>query len=240
MSGLIALAGSGEYLPVMDETDRYLLAHCGADGRTPKVVCLPTAAGTEGDVSVDRWSSMGLAHFEKLGASPRVARITNRAEADSVQWAGILAEADLIYFSGGNPIYLHETMQGTKAWDAIQSAMARGAVYAGCSAGAMVMGENLPDLRKLGFTRRKAFGFMPKSMILPHFDRMMAWRGIMTPVIQGWLGKDEYALGIDEDTVLVGKPGETWQVMGRQKVYVITKNHVQSYAAGESVSLPSM
>ena len=44
MNGLIALLGSGEYLPVMDDVDRYLLANCGADGRKPHVVCLPTAA----------------------------------------------------------------------------------------------------------------------------------------------------------------------------------------------------
>ena len=31
MNGLIALLGSGEYLPVMDDVDRYLLANCGAD-----------------------------------------------------------------------------------------------------------------------------------------------------------------------------------------------------------------
>jgi cyanophycinase len=239
MNGLIALAGSGEYLPVMDEIDRYLLAHCGADGRVPNVVCLATAAGQEGDVSIDRWSAMGLAHFEGLAASPKVARITNRAEADAAQWVEILARADLVYFSGGNPQYLYETLQGTKAWETIRSAMARGAVYAGCSAGAMIIGQIMPDLRKLGFGHRTAFGILPKCMVLPHFDQMMAWRGIMTPMIQGWLGKDEYALGLDEDTSLVGRPGDEWQVMGRQKVYIITKNSVQSYIAGESVSLPT-
>lgn len=44
MNGLIALLGSGEYLPVMDDVDRYLLENCGANGRKPRVVCLPTAA----------------------------------------------------------------------------------------------------------------------------------------------------------------------------------------------------
>ena len=53
MKGQIALLGSGEYLSVMDDVDRYLLANCGAeDGRKPRVVCLPTAAGREGDAHV--------------------------------------------------------------------------------------------------------------------------------------------------------------------------------------------
>ena len=68
MNGLIALLGSGEYLPVMNETDSYLLKQTVADGRTPRVVCFPTAAGMEGDESVGRWKSMGEEHFRALGA----------------------------------------------------------------------------------------------------------------------------------------------------------------------------
>ena len=67
MKGLIALVGSGEYLPVMEDIDRHLLANCGANGRKPKVVCLPTAAGEEGEASVSRWMRMGEEHFDSLG-----------------------------------------------------------------------------------------------------------------------------------------------------------------------------
>jgi cyanophycinase len=67
MNGLIALLGSGEYLPVMDNVDRYLLANCGSKNEKPRVVCLPTAAGQEGDASINRWSKMGLDHFQRLG-----------------------------------------------------------------------------------------------------------------------------------------------------------------------------
>ena len=41
MNGLIALVGSGEYLPVMNDIDRTLLASVSANGRIPRVVCLP-------------------------------------------------------------------------------------------------------------------------------------------------------------------------------------------------------
>lgn len=68
MNGLIALLGSGEYLPVMDEVDKYLLANCGANGRKPHVVCLPTASGQEGQDSWGRWNRMGEEHFKRLGA----------------------------------------------------------------------------------------------------------------------------------------------------------------------------
>src|SRR5512141_2056909 len=113
MKGLIALLGSGEYLPVMNDVDRHLLASVAADGRAPQVVCLPTAAGEEGDESVGRWLRMGREHFEALGAQVYPLPIIDRATADDPQFDPIIEQADLIYFSGGNPLYLYETMLGS-------------------------------------------------------------------------------------------------------------------------------
>ena len=114
MKGLIALVGAGEYLPVMDEVDRHLLASVNTDGRAPQVVCLPTAAGQEGDESVGRWLKMGEEHFKALGAQVHPLPIIDRASADDPQFEPILESADLIYFSGGNPLYLYETMNGSR------------------------------------------------------------------------------------------------------------------------------
>jgi cyanophycinase-like exopeptidase len=237
MNGLIALVGSGEYLPVMDTVDRHLLENCGADGVKPRVVCMPTAAGEEGDASVDRWLKMGVEHFTRLGAHVQAARITNRAEADDPRYVEMLDQAHLIYFSGGHPTYLYQTMQGSKAWEAAEKAWARGAVYAGCSAGAMILGAHIPDFRSLGLRQQAAFAKLPHSVIFPHFDRMMALRGVLMPLIQSRLAEGEYSLGIDEETALVGKLGGEWQAMGRSKVYVITRKEVKSYLDGEKVPL---
>src|SRR5512145_1583441 len=102
MNGMIALVGSGEYLPVMEETDRHLLGSLNGNGRTPCVVCLPTAAGQEGDESVNRWSRMGVEHFRKLGADVTALRIINKESANDPQYESALENADLIYFSGGS------------------------------------------------------------------------------------------------------------------------------------------
>jgi len=239
MNGLIALAGSGEYLPVMDDIDRYLLANCGANGRTPRVVCLPTAAGEEGEASVTRWMSMGEDHFRPLGADVKALHVTQRAEADDPANAVIAGNADIVYCSGGNPHYLFETLQASMLWQAAEKAFDRGAVYAGCSAGAMILGEHMPDFRTLGIRRKAAFGVLHGATIYPHFDRMMSWRAMLVPLTQSRLAAGEYALGIEEDTVLVGSPGSSWQVMGRGQVYIILKNEVRSYSTGSSVELPS-
>jgi len=238
MNALIALLGSGEYLPVMNDTDRYLLANCDADGRTPRVVCLPTAAGQEGEESVGRWMRMGEEHFRALGADVVSLHLTNRAEADDPALATQIEQADLIYFSGGKPHYLYETMHGSQAWEAIQKATGRGAVLAGCSAGAMFIGEFLPDFRSFGLRQNRVFGLLPRSHIFPHFDRMLAWRSVTIPMLQPLIPADEYVLGLDEDTALVGKLGSEWTVMGRQSVYLITKNEVKTYSVGQTVILP--
>lgn len=238
MNGLIALLGSGEYLPVMNDTDRFLLANCGANGRTPRVVCLPTAAGQEGAASVGRWMQMGEEHFRALGADVTALPITNRAEADDPDMAAQIEQTDLIYFSGGKPHYLYETLNGTRAWEAVQKATRRGAAFAGCSAGAMFIGEFLPDFRSFGLRQNRVFGVLPKSHIFPHFDRMLAWRSVTIPMLQPLIPADEYVLGLDEDTALVGRLGGQWTVMGRQSIYIITKNEARSYSVGHTVILP--
>ena len=99
MNGLITLVGAGEYLPVMEEVDNYLLKSLNVG--TPHVVCLPTAAGEEGDESINRWSRMGVDHFKRLGADVTALPIVDRASADDEQFISALENADLIYFSGG-------------------------------------------------------------------------------------------------------------------------------------------
>ena len=237
MNGIIALVGSGEYLPCMDTVDRYLLDHCETKNRVVNVVCLPTAAGQEGDASVNRWVSMGLEHFQTLGVQVQAARITDRTEADDPRYSEMLEQADLIYFSGGNPAYLYQTMLGSKAWEAAEKAWERGAVYAGCSAGAMILARQLPDLRS-GIDRGIAFGKIPARYILPHFDRWQFLRPVMMPVLKTLSREDEFSLGIDERTALVGRLGGEWQVLGAGKVYIITRQGVKSFSTGEIVPFP--
>ena len=237
MNGLIALVGAGEYLPVMNDIDRQLLASVDTEGRAPRVVCLPTAAGQEGDASVNRWLGMGVEHFEALGAEVTPARIIDRESADDQRWEIALENADLIYFSGGNPMYLYETMQGSCAWIAAQKAWSRGAVYAGCSAGAMILAQKVPNFRAAGLTSLQAFGVIPATFVIPHFDRI---RGLWSAYLFGvrrQLKNGQFILGIDEDTALIGKRNGAWQVMGQGQAHIITRAGQKDFNAGEEFNL---
>jgi cyanophycinase len=234
MNGLINLVGSGEYLPVMHDVDCYLLDSLNIHERKPRVACLPTAAGKEGDSSVNRWLNLGVQHFSQLGAEVLPVRIIDRDSANDPSWEPILEDADLIYFSGGDPGYLHETMKDSLAWKAAQRAWARGAIYAGCSAGAMILSKRMPSFRLAG--TQDGFGIVPATFIIPHFD---AIPGIWKPIVFGLqrqLKKGERMIGIDEDTALIGKLGGEWTVMGKSKVYIFARYGKASYSAGQTLT----
>lgn len=235
MNGLMALVGSGEYLPVMEAVDRYLLESLMISGRKPRVVCLPTAAGKEGDYSVNRWSNMGIEHFERLGADVKALRIIDRISAENDEYESSLENADLIYFSGGDPGYLYQTMKDTCAWRAAQRAWQRGAIYAGCSAGAMILSKRMPSFRISG--TQEGFGLFPVEFVIPHFD---AIPGIWKPMLfalQKQLKKGQRMVGVDEDTALVGTLNGEWKAMGKGQVHIFTKDGSQIYQSGEIVPI---
>ena len=68
--------------------------------------------------------------------------VRDREGADDPAAAQAIGEADLIYLSGGKPTYLLDALAGSAVGDAIAAAHERGAVLAGCSAGAMVLAGN--------------------------------------------------------------------------------------------------
>lgn len=233
MNGLIALVGAGEYLPVMEDVDRYLLNSLRVE--MPRVVCVPTAAGQEGDESVNRWSRMGMDHFQKLGADVTALPIIDKASANDEQYLATLENANFIYFSGGNPMYLYETMNGSRAWAAMQKAWSKGAIYAGCSAGAMILSKRIPSFRLAG--TNEGFGIVPAQFIIPHFDAVPLMFKPLTLALKSQLKPGERMLGVDENTALVGTLGGEWKVLGHSKVHVFTREDSHTYESGQTLLL---
>jgi cyanophycinase len=228
----------------MVETDRNLLATLGGP-HTARVALMPTASGREPG-SPRRWNEMGLRHFGALGVRDvRPVEIFDRAGAEDPAHVAQLADANFIYFSGGDPSYLIEALRGTAAWAAIEHARAAGAVLAGCSAGAMALGAYTLSLRAAREGGRVepilAWAVVPGVVVFPHFDRMAGFVG------HDWLDRALGALpagvvplGIDEDTALVqiDAARRRWRVMGRQAVHLLTNGAAgQVLRAGDEVEL---
>lgn len=237
MSGTLALVGSGEFLETMRPIDALLLERAKPEGRA-HVVVIPTAAIPDGPQVVERWASMGRAHFAALGATVDVVVIGAAAQASDPAVAQRIAAADLVYMSGGKPRFLLNALQGTAAWAAVLAVYARGGVLAGCSAGAMVLGESLLGPPQLAFSRsrrkaRSAFGLVPISMVIPHYDALPTF---LRALVLRILPADRTVLGIDEDTALV-QDGEAWQVLGRGGVELRRARTRTRFASGERLAL---
>ena len=253
--GPIALVGSGEYLPQMENIDRMLLEHVG--GGSARVVLLATAAGLEAPASPQRWARMGVEHFARLGARAEPVGILVRKDAFDPQWLRLLETADFIYFSGGSPQHVIQVLEYSPAWDVIRARHAAGAALAGCSAGAMAFGALTLQPRALW--RRgagesgasgapnwyPALGLLGRVIVLPHFDRMASRMGRETlALLAAAVPVGMTLIGVDEDTALVqvadGPPSTApspWQVMGRQGVSVFTADGEVHHAAGATVML---
>lgn len=253
--GPIALVGSGEYLPQMENIDRLLLERVG--GGSARVVLLATAAGLEAPTSPQRWSRMGVEHFARLGARAEPVGILVRGDAFDPRWLPLLEAADFIYFSGGSPQHVIQTLDNSPAWDVIRARHAAGAVLAGCSAGAMAFGALTMQPRTLW--RRgpgeidgprtpdwyPALGLLERVIVLPHFDRMASRMGREAlALLAASVPVGLTLIGVDEDTALVridDRPHSDgpfpWQVMGRRGVSVFTADGEVRYTAGATVAL---
>jgi cyanophycinase len=229
--GPVALVGSGEYLPVMTETEGLLL-----QGRPPRYVQLPTAAAPEGEASLQRWVELGRAQAERLGVEAVPVLVRDREGAQSEELAALVEGAGLVYLSGGNPPYLAQALRGTRVWEAISAAWEAGAALAGCSAGAIALTSWVPDIRHPLRDPIEGLGVVPQLRVIPHFDRFVGW---MPDLVGRYLARAPEGvsvLGIDEDTALV-HDGDRWVVHGRQSVWVLTRDGRTPYAAGEQVPL---
>ena len=131
-NGPLALVGSGEFTPAMEEVDRELLR-----GRPSRVVFLPTAAAQEGEKRLRYWVDLGNSHYRRLGAEAVPLMVRRREDAEDQELAAQVDGAGLVYLSGGDPAFLANTLRDTAVGGAIKRAWEAGAAVAGCSAAAV-------------------------------------------------------------------------------------------------------
>ena len=231
VNGTVALVGAGEFLPEILPVDKKLLERTIG---TPRVVVVPTASAPDGKSVTERWASMGVEHFSRLGVTAEPIMLLNRTDAENADISSKLADANFIYFSGGKPRYLLETLQGTRSWQAILDVFAGGAIIAGCSAGAMVLGGDVYDFPQIWRTI-PALGLVPGIAIIPHFDELPS-------VMVGTVTRGRHKatiVGIDGTTALVGSDHH-WIVYGLGSVTVFTKNGKQRYTEDQIVPLDEL
>jgi cyanophycinase-like exopeptidase len=137
-------------------------------------------------------------------------------------------------------------LHDTPAWQIIRAGYVAGAVLAGCSAGAMMLGGYTLSVRAVmrGQPPRwlPALGIAPRIVLMPHFDRMADFAGPeLFRAILASAPADATLVGVDEDTALIYMPSAAesrWRVIGRQTVSVFDRKGGRVlYRAGDTVGL---
>jgi cyanophycinase len=234
MAGTLALVGAGEFLDAMNQVDRALLAMAGGT----RVAVLPTASAPDGPGVPERWAKMGVDHFTALGAQTEQIMALDRAGCADLALAERVRDANLVYFSGGKPDYLYDTLIDTPVWQAVKDVLARGGVVAGCSAGAMIMGAYLPVFSmRLGIPTinqwQSGFGLVPDAIIAPHYNEFPE---VFSTLIFGSRPQGTFLIGVDAETALVGSNG-SWKAMGARRVTIKRDRATQRYTEGQTVPL---
>ena len=162
------LLGSGEFEPWSTEVESLALADAVGDG---SVAILPTASASEGHHVFERWGRMGLDHYARSGVSASVIPVKVREDAFNPEVVATVEAASMIYFSGGKPTRLADVLRDSPLLAAIRRAMDRGAVYAGCSAGAMIASRERNAGGRLGTSWLFGLGLVPNVSFGVHWDR---------------------------------------------------------------------
>ena len=236
MAGTLALVGAGEFLDSMSAVDEQLLERAGGSN----VVILPTASAPDGPGVPERWIALGVEHFARLGAQADGLLVLDRAACDDAAHADRIRAANLVYFSGGKPDYLRQTLVDTAVWAAVREVFERGGVLAGCSAGAMILGGYVPEFSlRIGVPWinrwQAAFALVPQAVVVPHYNEFPE---VMMKLMFGRRPPGSYLIGVDGHTALVGYD-QVWQVLGTGRVTVRHGREVKHYTAGQRVSLNS-
>ena len=229
--GAIALVGSGEYLPAMATLERDLIDDAVRRGKPRHFMQLATAAGQEGEKSLTYWRELGAAQGERIGVPTSFLPVFTREHANDPLLAARVAEAGLLYLSGGSPGHLAETLVGSLVGDAIMAHVRSGGALAGCSAGAMVLGTTVPTFRFGSRAPVAGFDLLPGLQVIPHFNRLFDL------AIKGAPDSTRHLLGIENLTALVRWSAATeWRVVGHGAVHLLRGSPRQQLVAGEALA----
>jgi cyanophycinase len=175
---------------------------------------------------------MGVRHYESLGITGHPVRVRTRIDALDANTATLLDNVSMVFFSGGSPKYLAQTLSGTPLWDGVQRLLNRGGVFGGCSAGAMIAGAT-----GMPFPFASGLGLLPTTALGVHWDALSGWwiRWLRDRAPRR-LPPSVRFLGVAEHTA-IATDGDGWQVFGTGVVDVRRGSDRQDFGHGQRIPL---
>jgi cyanophycinase len=218
--------GAGELIVIGGHEDK------GADPEILKLVAERAAKGMllvatlASSVAVEQWQEYRKT-FQKLGVKKvEHLDLEIRADADDDGRAELVKQARLIFFTGGDQLRITSSFGGSRLCELMRERYSQGMPIAGTSAGASVMSETMlvsgpgDESHKAGDALRMAPGLgLTREFVI---DQHFAQRGRLSRLL-GAVAQNPRLLGvgIDENTAIVAREGEGFEVIGGGAVYVI-------------------
>jgi cyanophycinase len=177
-----------------------------AGGNKARIAVIPTASEdpqTSGENYVKLFTEMGAAKVAWM-------KVEQREDALGGPALDLVERATGIFITGGDQARLVKLLAGTHVMEAIRAANARGAVVAGTSAGASIVGAHMmvPGQGTTGETAARkgmvdvvaGFGLLQDVIVDQHFSE----RGRMGRLLAVFAANPGLlAVGLDEDTAVV-------------------------------------
>ena len=226
MRGSIVLAGGEEFRAGCEEMDTFIMKATGVD--PARVLIVPTAAVT----GPQKAANDGVTHFSRLGGAASQLMVLDRSHAEDENLIEAVRDASLVYFTGGSPVHLLDTLKGSKLLHLLLECLDRGTVIGGSSAGAMVMGSLMR--RPPSWEWGEGLGVVEGLAILPHHERSDPAKVVQDLATE--LPSDLKVMGIDAMTCCLGTPGN-WKVLGAGKVTCYQDGSWATYSSGETLPL---
>ena len=134
-----------------------------------------------------------------------------------------MKKANFVFFSGGSPNHLYDSIYDSEFSNELQNLESRG-IIAGCSAGAMIMGEKM--IKGVGLN------YLPKTIVIPHYgESFYSWISNTVKM----LNRGRYKLlCLEKDTYFI-KDGEHLSVLGKQNVHIIYNKEHHTFADGDTI-----
>ena len=221
MPGEIALVGGEEFRAGCEGMDLEIMRASGQD--QTRVLVIPTAAVT----GPAKAANDGVTHFNGLGADANQLMVLDGVQANDAAFLQPVGGAGVIYFTGGSPDHLLESLKDSRLLQSILEAVAGGTVLAGSSAGAMVMGSLMRRPSSGGWV--EALGVVPGTAVLPHHENSNSEE--VAKQLREQAPASITVLGIDARAGCLGRPGN-WRVVGSGNVTVYQGGDWQVYPSG--------
>lgn len=191
-----------------------------AGGPDALIVVIPTAGGQPDEAYNEYWG--GLSIFRKAGArNLHLLHTYDPDVANTDAFAGILGEAQAVWFSGGRQWRLADAYLNTKVHDALRALLDRGGLIGGSSAGAtiqgsyLVRGDTKTNTIMMG-DHEVGLGFLKNVGVDQHLLQRNRQFDLI-PVIEAH--PELLGIGLDENTAIVVQ-GDRFEVIGQSFVAI--------------------